>query len=263
MSVKGRAKQIAIKCAVTIFWIAVWWGISAIVGKEVLIPSPFSVIVRLSQLAVTSTFWETAASSLLRVALGFFSACVLGVLASVAMHFSKLLDNLLSPLLKIIAATPVASFIILALVWIRSAMLPSFIAFLMVLPVVCGNVRQGLAKTPVQLLEMAQVFEMPRRKVITAIYIPSVVPYLLAASRTGLSLAWKAGVAAEVIAMTAGSIGLKLSQSKSYLETTDLFAWTAVIILLSAVLEKLLLKLCEYILARSNLVAPGGDVNAD
>lgn len=59
-------------------------------------------------------------------------------------------------------AAPVASFIILALVWIRSSQLPAFIAFLMVVPVVWGNVEKGLREIDGGLLEMAQVYRLSR-----------------------------------------------------------------------------------------------------
>lgn len=147
-----------------------------------------------------------------------------------------------------IKSTPVASFIILALVWLTGNYVPIFIGFLMVLPVIYSNVFQGIAQVDVKLLEMAKVFRMSRGKKLLKIYIPSVLPYFTAACRTALGLAWKAGVAAEVIGVTQNSIGRQLYYSKIYIETADLFAWTAVVILLSLSLEKIFMmfadKLC-------------------
>ena len=69
------------------------------------------------------------------------------------------------------------------------------------------------------------------------LYIPSLVPYVMAAVKSGLALAWKAGVSAEVIGRTADSIGKQLYESKLYLETERLFAYTVAVILLSRLIE--------------------------
>ena len=56
--------------------------------------------------------------------------------------------------------------------------------------------------------------------------------------------------AAEVIALSGGSIGEKLYNAKIYFQTADLFAWTVVIVLVSLVFEKLFLFLLDRLVAR-------------
>ena len=148
-------------------------------------------------------------------------------------------EALLRPVLRIVKATPVASFIILALVWIPSPGVPVFTSFLMVFPIVFENVLSGMRHTDRQLLEMGRMFRLSRAALFRQIYAPSLAPYLSAACATGLGLAWKAGVAAEVLANTRLSLGGKIYAAKIYLETPDLFAWTAVVIAMSVALEKL------------------------
>ena len=48
--------------------------------------------------------------------------------------------------------------------------------------------------------------------------------------------------AAEVIALSSGSIGEKLYNAKIYFQTADLFAWTAAIVLISAAGNSMILK---------------------
>ena len=108
----------------------------------------------------------------------------------------------------------------------------------MVLPIIWANVSEGIRNTDRQLLEMGRMFRFGPWKTAWRIFVPSILPYFMAGCTTGLGLAWKAGVAAEVLAMPRNSIGLQLYNAKVYLETSDLFAWTLVIILLSMLLEK-------------------------
>ena len=129
------------------------------------------------------------------------------------------------------------------IIWLGRGVLPAFITGLMVLPVVWANVSQGLDGIDSQLLELAQVFRLPRGRVFRRITLPSVLPHLRAALCSALGLGWKAGVAAEILTVPARSIGKRIYEAKIYLETTELFAWTAAVVLLSLVIERLLLRL--------------------
>lgn len=235
--------------AAALFWAAVWQIAAVVVNKEVLVASPAEVFRRLYIMMGKLPFWHTTGASLLRILIGFSIAVVSGAVLAVISHFSGLLNTLFSPLISIIRATPVASFIILALVWIKTGSVPSFIAFLMVLPIVWGNISQGLKQTDVKLLEMARVYRLSARVRIKKIYMPSVMPYFAAACKTSLGLAWKAGVAAEVLCTPAHSIGKQLYESKIYLETPDVFAWTLVVIALSYIIEKLMVYGIDKIIA--------------
>ena len=157
--------------------------------------------------------------------------------------------ELMAPLVAGIKAVPVASFIILALVWLNSQSLSLFISALMVFPPVYLNVLEGIGHTDRQLLEMARVFRVPVSRQLRGIYLPAVLPYFRSAVSLGLGLCWKSGAAAEVIGLPDGSIGDALYRAKITLSTGELFAWTFVIILLSAVFEKLFLALLDKAVA--------------
>ena len=229
--------------AVVLFWLLVWQLAAALAGQELLLPSPLRVARELIRLAGGAEFWLTVAQSIRRVLTGIVSAVLLGILLALLTHKSAVLRALLSPVMTLVKSTPVASFIILALVWLGRDVVPPVIAALMVLPVVWANVSQGLDGIDPQLLELAQVFRLPRGRVFRRITLPSVLPHLRAALCSALGLGWKAGVAAEILTVPARSIGKRIYEAKIYLETTELFAWTAAVVLLSLVIERLLLRL--------------------
>ncbi len=174
---------------------------------------------------------------------GVVSAILLGVLLAALTESSPLMRTLLSPLMTLVKSTPVASFIILALIWLGRDVLPVFISALMVLPVVWANVSAGIAGRDVRLLEMAKVYRLPKLRVLRRITVPSVLPQFRAALSSALGLGWKAGIAAEVLTVPQRSIGRMIYESKLYLETTDLFVWTAAVVILSLIIERLLLRL--------------------
>lgn len=249
----NKLKRIAIKTAVAALWLVLWQLVCVIVDMELLVVSPLTALQRLIELAQTPEFWLYSVNSLGRITAGFALGSIVGVELAVVCSKFSFAREFFSPAITIIKSTPVASFIILALVWLTGTYVPVFIGFLMVLPVIYSNVFQGIAEVDIKLLEMAQVFRMSRAKKLAKIYIPSVLPYFMAACRTALGLAWKAGVAAEVIGVTKDSIGRQLYYSKIYIETADLFAWTAVVIILSIALEKIFMLCADKICSAFHL----------
>ena len=212
-------------------------------GMFIIFFTPPTTLSRIWELGRTLTFWETVARSCLRILLGFCLAVGAGTVLAVLTSFVPLLHSLFSPLIGIVKATPVSSFILLALVWIKSWNLSIFISFLMVLPMVWANVSQGIEATDAKLLEVARLFRFSRWKTLRKVYLPSVRPYFVAACTTGMGFAWKSGIAAEVLGTPRGTIGRELYNAKIYLETPDLFAWTAVVVLMSVLIEKGMLAL--------------------
>ena len=228
-----------------LFWLAVWALAARAVGQELLLPSPIQTARKLLELARTPDFWFTVGRTILRVLTGILAAALLGILLAGLTHENRVLYALLSPIMTLLKSTPVASFIILALVWLGRDVVPVFIAGLMVLPVVWANVSAGLEQVDPQLMELARVYKLPRGRVFRRIVVPSVLPHLRAALRSALGLGWKAGIAAEVLTVPPYSIGKQIFEAKLYLETTALFAWTAAVVLLSFLIEKTLLLLVD------------------
>lgn len=222
-----------------LFWILVWEILARIVQSNILLASPVVTVKALFGLVGTKAFWLSIASSFGRIIGGFLLALIAGMVLAWTSYRAELVRTLLEPLIKIIKATPVASFVIVVLLWVSSSKLSVVISFLIVFPVVYTNLLQGLSETDAKLLEMAQMFRFGFAKRLRYIYLPAIRPYLLSAVSLGLGMCWKAGVAAEVIGLPQPSIGRNLYNAKLYLETPELFAWTIVIVVLSAGFEKL------------------------
>ncbi len=240
---RANVKRFGIGLAVAAFWVAVWWVAAIAVNQTILIPTPWHVLQTLGELIKSLTFWKAVGLSLLRICAGFAAALITGTLLAAVTVRCAWLRALVAPLLQIVRAAPVASFIILTLVWIATDAVPIFIAFLMVLPIVWVNVEEGLRRVDPRLKEVAAVYRLSRFKTLTKVTVPSVMPFFLTACVNGLGFAWKSGIAAEVICLPALSIGRHLHSAKMLLSTPEVFAWTVVVVALSMALERLLLHL--------------------
>ena len=229
------------------FWLGVWQGCALLVdrrvgggGNELLLPYPASVLRALAGLAGTEEFWAAVLASLGRITLGLAGGLCLGGLLAVLTCASPWADRLLSPAVRVVRAAPVASFILLVLLWTGRAAVPGVIAALMVIPVVWDSLSQGIRAVDKGLLELAQVCRFSPGKTAVLIYLPSLRPQLLAALTTAAGLAWKSGVAAEVLCLPEPALGQRIYYAKYNLEIPELFAWTAVTAGLSMLLERLL-----------------------
>lgn len=239
------AGKTGIKIWAVVFWLIVWEIMARYIGQEILLVSPVTVLLTFFKLSLTPAFWNSILFSFSRIILGFTLALMAGIILAAISSACVYIRELLKPLMAVIKATPVASFIILILIWISSRNLSIIISFLMVLPVIYSNILQGIEGTDSQLLEMACIFRISRFRRIRYIYFYQLLPYFKTACSLSLGLCWKAGVAAEVIGIPDGSIGEKLYESKIYLQTAELFAWTLTIILLSVGFEKIFLILTD------------------
>ena len=230
-----------------VFWLGVWQLCALLVdrsmggrGNELLLPYPATVLAALTHLAGTGEFWESVLLSLLRVLAGLVVGAGLGGLTAALTCAGAWADRLLSPAIRVVRAAPVASFILLVLLWTGRDQVPVVIVALMVLPVVWDSLSQGIRATDAQWLELARAYRFSRWKTVRLIYLPGLRPHLSAALTTATGLAWKSGVAAEVLCLPSTALGTEIYQTKYYLEIPELFAWTGVAVALSLLLEHLL-----------------------
>ncbi len=231
------------------FWITVWHVAAIRINKEIFLPTPKKVLdVLFSELMYSKDFRISLLNSISYIGTGFLIGTFLGVIMAILSSLSQYIDILLWLPIKLIKTVPVASFVILSLLWFDSESLSIVISTLVVMPIIYINTKTGIKQTNDKLLCMAKVYNVSIYRRFAYIYIPSTIPYLLSACSLAIGMAWKAGIAAEIIGLTKNSIGNELYKAKLYLMIPELFAWTIVIVALCMLCEffiKLILGLLE------------------
>ena len=233
------------RTAILLFWPFLWHLASLAVQNQILLVGPLDALKALAVQLASPASWGALWFSFGRISLGFFMAFLAGLLTGSLAFWKPLAGEILEPAIQFMKSVPVASFVILALIWTGAENLSVFISFLVVYPVIHINTLAGLSHAG--LLEMARVFRIPVWRQALSIYRISLYPYLESALKTSLGMGFKSGIAAEVIGVPGGSIGEGLYMAKIYLSTADLFAWTLMIIAVSSVFEKLFLLLLKTI----------------
>lgn len=233
--------------AVILFWILVWYLASRLRGLPLLFPTPGKVFLAFLELIKTAEFYKNLLLSFARILSGILSAFLCGILLAALSHRFSFFRTLILPVMSVIKATPVASFIVLVMLWNGANLVPAIITFLIVLPVVWTNLDVGLSEIDKNLSEVAFVYRFSWFRKLRCLTIPEVLPYFLSAGRSALGLAWKAGIAAEILAMPERGIGTEIGVAKLYINTEVMFAWTLTVVFISLLIEFVFVRLFNRI----------------
>lgn len=235
------------KGIIILFWLCLWQLAAVMIHNDILLVGPFQVGRALLENMRRADFLRIVLCSAGRIGLGFFAALFCALLCGALSYRYALVEEFLAPAITMLKSIPVASFVVLLLIWFGSSRLSFFISFLIAFPNIYVNTTAGLKSTDRQLLEMAGVFGVGAWNRFFFLYRPAMMPYLMSSLKISLGMSWKSGVAAEVIGMPQYSLGERLYMSKIYLDTAGLFAWTLLIILLSFLFEKAVLFLLKML----------------
>lgn len=235
---KSKLKKVLYVLLPIVFWLAVWQSAALIVNKTFFLPTIQQTLTALFKAAGTYTFYKVVFLTFLRVILGLFFGVFAGILLAIASHHVKIIHSLVSPIVSVIKATPVATFIIILYVNMKSDALTVFIGFLMVMPIIWQNLVDAYASIDKELVEVCELYNFSFKKRMKILVLPAFLNYLLPGLVTAAGLAWKSEVAAEIIAYTTNSIGQHMNMAQYANDTPTMFAWTLVIIFISILLEK-------------------------
>lgn len=235
---RTKARRLLYAGISLLFWLGLWDILARAVKLSFALPSVADTALALFGLLITGSFWLTVLASLGRILLGLAIGVLLALLlAPLSVHLA-LADAILTPVMQFIKSTPVASFILVLWVLIGRATVPIAIAVLMVLPIVYQNLCAALRSLDKKQAEVLRVFHVPHRRALRIFVLPSLLSYFVPALITSAALAWKAGIAAEIIAYTKQSIGRAIYDAKVDFDGPLMFAWTVAVILLSLLIEK-------------------------
>jgi NitT/TauT family transport system permease protein len=219
------------------FFVGIWWVAAVIVGSEIILPTPLETIRSLLVIIPSPNFWPSVVATTTRGLAGFFLSLVLGLMIGILAGLSKTARILIQPLMIVCRSTPVMSIILLALIWFETNQVPVFVGFLIAFPVIFANVTEGIKSVDQKLVDMAHIYKVKKARVVFEVYLPAILPYLIAGISTAMGVGWKVVIAAEVLSQPKYAIGTNMNLEKIFLQTGGVFAWTIVALLLSYISE--------------------------
>ncbi len=235
------------RMGILFLWVCLWQALTLVIHNNILISGPIETIARLMELMTTATFWVSMGMSLVRIMAGFLLALFLGVCLAILSYRWKLIEEFLAPLMSVLKTIPVASFVVLFLIWFKSEYLSTAVVAVICLPMLYLPFLEALKAMRKDIREMADVFQIAVSGRVFYIIIPEVLKSVSVQLQVTMGMAFKSGVASEVIGTPAKSIGLQMYFSKVSLDTAMLFSYTIALIVLGTVVGRLfslLIKAC-------------------
>ena len=242
---QSGARRFARKAGIIAFWLAIWQLLDVIIDNRLVLAGPIRVAQALVEQIGQPDFWVICGASFGRIALGFLLSFVVGFLLALMSCRHRLFRDFVDPIISLLRTIPVASFIILLLIWVGNQALTVFLAFFIVLPLIYTNMVTGFESVDRQMLEMARVYGLSRWRTFLYIYRPAFMPFLMSSTKISLGMTWKSGIMAEVLATPKPSIGKEMATARTFLDTPDLLAWTVVVMVLSFLFEKAFMELLK------------------
>ncbi len=233
--------------------VLLFWSLMARSFNPLILPSPGETWAALKEISISGALFSNLIITIRRTLIGYGSAILLGSLLAILFHYSKILRWFFRPLITVIQTIPPVIWLALAVIWfgIADDLTPVFLIFMVTMPVIFVNFFSGLDDIDYNLIEMARVYKCSRYQVIFNIFLPALIPQLIAAINIGLAFAWKSTVFAEYLGSSKG-IGFALSMANSNLETDRLFAWAIVLVALMFTFDYLILKKVQRYVTRWN-----------
>ncbi len=210
-----------------------------------LFPTPIAVAEEMVRLAATGRLLPDLGKTLLRAGTAFVLAMLIGSVLGLALGRVRWLDRLLSSWLVVGLNLPAIVVAIVLYIWLGLTEVALVSAVVVnKVPLVIVTIREGVRSLSADYEELARVLRLPRWRRLRFVILPQLVPFVLAAARTGLSLIWKIVLVFEVLGSD-GGVGYRVSLMFQFFDITGILAYTAAFILVVLALEHGLLRPLE------------------
>ncbi|MBE5756975.1 MAG: ABC transporter permease subunit [Clostridiales bacterium] len=237
MNKKTAIFNIVVPILTVIVIFSVWLISSLSVADEIILPTPFAVFEEVIELLKTNRFYQSYFNTLLRSVVAFLVSFVLAFIFAIISKFSSILRKIIETIIPIIRALPTIAVVLLLVLWVDSSVAPVVVTTLVVLPTMYTSLLEAINEVDSDIIVMCKVYKISLKRQIFEVYLPMILPTVIVAIGTGLSLNLKLMVAAEVLSSTARSMGILLQESKIYFETANMFALVLISVITGLIFE--------------------------
>lgn len=240
----GRASLVSQRLALVGIILLIWWLFSLRIPHYIL-PGPPRVYDAFNLIVGNGDLWRNLGVTLQRVGIGFILATLVSVPLGIMFGAIRRLGEFFEPVLPVLNTVSSAIWAIFAIIWFGvSESTIIFVVFMTAMPLIITNVWQGTRSVNADFIELAHTLRMPAWKVMTKIYLPTIMPYFFSGARLAFGFGWRVSLVAETLGASSG-VGYRLRQAADLVQTDQVFAWTITMIVMMAALEMGVLKPLE------------------
>ena len=246
---KWRFDLVLQRLALIAVIVAAWW-IASLSMPHFIMPGPPRVLQALMTISANGDLWHNLGITLGRVATGFVLATAIGLPLGILLGANKRIGEFFEPIIPVMNTISSAIWAIFAIIWFGiSNATTVFVVFMTAMPLIITNVWQGTRTVNADFIELAHTLRMPQHKVMTKIYLPTILPYFFSGARLAFGFGWRVSLVAETLGSSSG-VGYRLRQAADLIQTDQVFAWTIALVVMMAALEMGVLRPLENHLFR-------------
>lgn len=220
------------------FFLIIWEGVALYIDNSLLFPRVSEIFLSLKNLVASGDFILILWNTLSRFFISIVFSLILAIIFSVASYRYEVISFLLFPFIIFLRAVPTIAIIIVVLIWSSVERVPIVVGMLILFPILYESILGGIKNVDKNLLKMSKVFKVSTKRVVIDIYIPSIYYSISSNIPSYMGLTFKVIIAGEVLSQESLSIGGEIFINKIYLESSNIFAWIIVVIVLNYFLEK-------------------------
>ncbi len=218
----------------------VWKTLAIFFDSDFIVPQPEDTFLTVVKLFGDGSFVLIAGTTILRGLVGFIISGILGMGVGILAGISPGFNAFINPMLVTIRSIPVIALLLLALIWFSPNVVPVFIGMLTMFPFICTNVVEGIKSVDPGLIEMARFYKVGKRRIISEVYIPAIMPFIISGASSAMGIGWRAIIIGEVLSMPQYGIGTRMQSAQTFLNVEAVIAWTLIAVLLSYGFEKII-----------------------
>ncbi|HOX74672.1 MAG TPA: ABC transporter permease [Bacteroidales bacterium] len=226
--------------ASVLLMLVIWQLLAMYFNSDFIMPSPGKTFMTVIRLFTDPDFVSVVGMTVLRGLVGFFISAVLGLVLGIIAGISPGFNAFLNPFLVTVRSVPVIAIILLALIWFSPGSVPVFIALLTMFPFICTNVIDGIRSVDRDIIEMARFYRISRRRIVSEVYIPAIIPFIISGASSAMGIGWRAIIIGEVLSQPKYGIGTMMQAQQTYLNVDAVIAWTIIAVLISFGFEKII-----------------------
>jgi len=209
------------------------WDWIAVTDARHILPRPLEIFTTLIRIIITNErdptpgghfFSEHIVASLMRVSYGFFLAAIVATPVGLLWGWSIYAEGLSKSIVELLRPIPPFAWIPFAIIFFRDPFDSVFIVYLgAFFPIVLSTVA-GVKAVDSILTDVAKTLGATRWQLFSKVIVPASLPHIMTGFRIGLGIGWMAIVAAELVGVREGGLGLYIHVMSDYGYYENVFA---------------------------------------
>ena len=214
------------------------YGIAAfLLDRSFILPKLDEIVHSFFVIITSKDFISIVLVTLSRFLMGVLISFILALILATWAFYSPGFKAFMEPLYTLLKSIPNVTYIIVALLWLGRNGSVILVAFLAIFPILYNSILSSYENIDPELIEVTDLYPDGKLFKLWHVYLPLIKPGIILSLQNALTLALRVSVMAEILGQVSMGIGRAMNFAKINYLMADIFAWTIIIIIISALID--------------------------